>query len=228
MPAGCWFSFLLLTLSAVTPLFAQFGASLQGTVEDQTGAVISGATVTITQTGTQTQQTQTTSAEGFYRFSELPPGTYTVVVAATNFKSSTQDNVSIAAETPRSLDIKLPPGGASETVTVDANTTPALQTSDATISGTIDSATLQRIPTFGQDPYELLRTAPGITGDGARSGNGQGFFCPMAPVRGNRTRASFRVKTRSRSAPTASVPPTTTSFSMGSASTVSATGAQRS
>ena len=79
------FSFLLLTLSAVTPLFAQFGASLQGTVEDQTGAVISGATVTITQTGTQTQQTQTTSAEGFYRFSELPPGNYTVVVDSDQF-----------------------------------------------------------------------------------------------------------------------------------------------
>jgi hypothetical protein len=171
-------SILLLILPAASPLFAQFGASLQGTVEDQTGAVISGATVTITQVGTQTQKTQVTSAEGFYRFSELPPGSYTVVVAATNFKNSTQDNVGIAAETSRSLDIKLTPGGASETVTVDANTTPSLQTSDASISGTIDGATLQRIPTFGQDPYELLRTAPGITGDGARSGNGQGVFLP--------------------------------------------------
>ncbi len=171
-------SFLLVVLSAASPLFAQFGASLQGTVEDQTGAVIPGATVTLTQAGNDTPRTQTTSAEGFYRFSELPPGSYTVVATAANFKSSTSDNVGIAAETPRSLDIKLTPGGASETVTVNANDNSGLQTSDATISGTIDSATIQRIPTFGQDPYELLRTAPGITGDGARSGNGQGVFLP--------------------------------------------------
>jgi hypothetical protein len=169
---------LFLTLFAATPLFAQFGASLQGTVQDQSGAVISGATVTLTQAGNQTPRNQTSSAEGFYRFSELPPGSYTVVVSAANFKSSTSNNVAIAAETPRSLDVKLTPGGASETVTVNANDTSGLQTSDATISGTIDSAALQRIPTFGQDPYELLRTAPGITGDGARSGNGQGVFLP--------------------------------------------------
>ncbi len=169
-------SALFLTLA--TPLLAQFGASLQGTVEDQSGAVIPGATVTITQTGTQQQRTQTTGAEGFYRFSELPAGNYSVSVTATNFKVSQQDNVAVAAETPRSLDIKLTAGGASETVTVNASDVSALQTSDATISGTLDSQTLQRVPTVGRDPYELLRTAPGITGDGARSGNGQGVFLP--------------------------------------------------
>jgi hypothetical protein len=175
---GLALSILLLLLSTSSPLFAQFGASLQGTVEDQTGAVIPNATVTLTQTGNQQQRVQTTSAEGFYRFSELPPGSYSVVVAAANFKSSNSNNVDIAAETPRSLDINLTPGDASETVTVNADDTSALQTADATISGTVDNNTMQRIPTAGRDPYELLRTTPGITGDGARSGNGQGVFLP--------------------------------------------------
>ncbi len=169
---------LLFFISATIPLFAQFGASLQGTIEDQSGAVIPGATITLSQSETQQQRTQTSSAEGSYRFSELPPGSYALTVTAANFEVNKQENVGVAAETPRNLDIKLTPGGASETVTVNGNDTSALQTSDASISGTIDSQALQRIPVFGQDPYELLRTAPGITGDGARSGNGQGVFLP--------------------------------------------------
>ena len=184
-------SFLLLIL-ATTQLFAQFGASLQGTVEDQTGAVIPNATITITQIDTQQQRVQTSSADGFYRFSELPPGNYTVAVTASGFKGSTQNNVGVAAETPRSLDIKLTPGGASETVTVNGNATPVLQTSDATISGTLDRQTLQRIPTVGLDPYELLRTTPGITGDGARSGNGQAVFLPNSAGPGGSNSSIFQ------------------------------------
>ena len=174
-PALC---FLLFMFASSPVLLAQFGASLQGTVEDQSGAVISGATVTIKDAGTQQQRTQTTSGDGFYRFSELPAGSYSITVAAPNFKSNTSDNVTVAAETPRTFDVHLTPGGASETVTVNANDIAALQTADATISGTLDNQTLQRVPTAGRDPYELLRTAPGITGDSARAGNGQAVFLP--------------------------------------------------
>ncbi len=157
---------------------AQFNASLTGTVSDATGAVIPRASVTLTNNATQVTKTTTSTDAGFFSFNELPPGSYSLVVASPNFKSSTLGSVNLAGESSRNVDVQLQPGGASETVTVNGNEVPALQTSDATISGTIDSDTIQKIPTYGRDPYELLRTAPGITGDSARSGNGQGVFLP--------------------------------------------------
>jgi hypothetical protein len=157
---------------------AQFNASITGTVADSSGAVIPKASVTLKNNATQVSKATTSSDAGFYSFNELPPGSYSINVTATNFKASSVGNISIAGEGPRSVDVQLQAGGASETVTVNGNEVPILQTSDATISGTIDSDTIQRVPAYGRDPYELLRIAPGITGDSARSGNGQGVFLP--------------------------------------------------
>src|SRR5581483_6089754 len=60
--------------------------------------------------------------------------------------------------------------------TVTASPIPALQTADASVSGTISSQSVESLPTAGRDPYELIRTLPGIDGTGGRSGNGQAVF----------------------------------------------------
>jgi hypothetical protein len=165
---------LLFTSSA----FAQFNAQLTGTVTDNTGAVVPGATVKLTDNGTHVSHTATSSAEGFYSFNELPPGSFSLEVSATGFKTSTLGDVVLAGNSPRDVDVKLEIGGSTETVTVNGDTVPVLQTSDANIGGTIDSEQIQKIPTYGRDPYELLRLTPGITGDDSRAGNGQAVFLP--------------------------------------------------
>jgi hypothetical protein len=157
---------------------AQFNASLSGTVLDPTGAIIPGATVTLLNTGTQQQFTTTSSGSGAYRFEELPPASYKLTVTAKGFQQSNIDNVNVVAEAPRSIDVKLTTGGNAETVEVNGDTIPALQNDDANISRTISNEEIERLPLFGADPYELLRTAPGITGDGARNGAGQAVFLP--------------------------------------------------
>src|SRR5258708_11080824 len=80
---------------------AQFKASMQGTVEDAKGGVISGGKVTVTNQDTGTARDTIASAEGFYRISELPPGRYTVTVEAAGFKKSTSNDVGVEAEQPR-------------------------------------------------------------------------------------------------------------------------------
>jgi hypothetical protein len=179
---------------AALPLQAQFNASLTGTVQDSTGAVIPGAAVTLTNTATQQVRTLTTNASGVYTFSELAPGSYTVSATAANFSTGTVDNVAVVAETPRNVDVTLQPGKASETVTVNGDTQPALQTSDASIGATINSDQITRLPTFGADPYELLRTAPGITGDGARSGTGGAIFLPNGAGPGGSNSGIFQTE----------------------------------
>lgn len=167
----------VLTVVAL-PSHAQFNASLTGSVQDSTGAAIPGATVTLTNTATQQVRTLTTDGSGVYTFSELAPGSYTVSATASNFSTETVSNVTVAAETPRNVDVKLQPGKASETVNVDADRQAGLQTGDASIGTTISAEEVERLPVFGADPYELLRTAPGISGDGARAGNGNAVFLP--------------------------------------------------
>jgi hypothetical protein len=167
-----------LALLATVQARAQFNASVSGTVFDSTQAAIPGATVTLTNTATQATQTVQSGSSGIFQFSELGPGTYNVTVVAKGFQQNVVSNVAIAAETPRTLNVTLQTGQETQTVNVDADTEPTLQNSDASIGSTITSEEINRLPIFGADPYELLRTAPGISGDGARGGNGTAVFLP--------------------------------------------------
>lgn len=169
---------LSLLILMTPPIHAQFGSGLSGTVIDASGAAIPKASVTLTNSATQQTQTTTTNDTGFYRFVELGPGNYTLTVTATGFKKNSLTNVALAAETPRDVEVTLQAGGASETVQVNGDFVPLLQTSDASIGATIDGEEIKELPTYGADPYEILRTAPGITGDGARSGAGSAILLP--------------------------------------------------
>jgi len=173
---------------------AQFNASLSGSVLDSTQAAIPNAAVTLTNTATQDKRTVTSGAEGTFHFAELPPGNYTVTVAATGFQQNVVSNVVIAAETPRNINVTLTAGATSETVTVNANAQPLLQTGDASIGTTIDSEEITRLPIFGSDPYELLRTAPGISGDGARAGSGNAVFLPNGVGPGGSNSSVFQTE----------------------------------
>jgi hypothetical protein len=157
---------------------AQFGASLSGTVTDTSGAVIPNATVTLTNPATKIEKKTTTSGSGFYQFSALPVGNYSVTVTAKGFQEKTYSNVGVSAELARGLNIQMEVGSAAQTVTVNGNETPVLNTTDADIASTISSADVTRLPAFGRDPYELLRTGVGITGDSARSGSGGAISLP--------------------------------------------------
>src|SRR5882757_4181331 len=152
---------LALVLYMSSSAFAQFGASLSGTIQDPSGAAIPGATIVLVNTDTQQTRTGASSASGTYRFGELPPGTYNLTATAATFKKTSLTNLVVAAETPRNVDITLSSGGNTEIVNVNADVLPVLQTSDASIGITINSETIQRLPTIGSNPYEILRTSPG-------------------------------------------------------------------
>src|SRR5579872_6714586 len=111
-----------------TLLFAQFGAVVQGTVTDSSGAALPNATVTLTNNETQRKQTASSSTDGFYRFTGLAPGTYTLTGEAPNFSRQVMENVIVNAESPTGVNITLAPGEVSQSVTVTGNTEPLLQT----------------------------------------------------------------------------------------------------
>jgi len=170
-------SLALAIISNVTA-WAQYGATLQGTVQDKSGAKVASAKVTVIDQATGVAKDTTTSAEGFYRLAEMAPGSYTVTVNATGFRDKVTKDVAVAAEAPRGLDITLEVGNASETVTVNGEIAPLLQTEDANVQGTLSSVEVQSLPEINRDPYELLRLSPGVFGDGARFGDGRSAGFP--------------------------------------------------
>jgi Carboxypeptidase regulatory-like domain/TonB dependent receptor len=161
---------LILSLCGVAT-YAQFKASIQGTVMDARGGAISAAQVTLTNQDTGASRKTQTSDQGFYRISELPPGRYKVKVEATGFKTSLSNDVEIKAEEPRGFDATLEVGTVSEEITVSASAE-SLHTENASTGTTISTEEIQRLPQFGRDPYSLLRLTPGVFGDSSRGGNG--------------------------------------------------------
>jgi hypothetical protein len=192
--AAWWIAFVALIALGTTPVVAQFGASLGGTVLDPSGAAIPNATVTLINAGTQQTRVKTTNETGYYVFNELSPGTYSLDVKAAGFKENKTDNLAIVAETPRNFNVNLQTGGATESVSVSAETEPTIQTADASIGSTITSEEVQRLPIIGGDPYELIRTAPGITGDAARAGNGNAVFLPNGAGPGGSNSGVFQTE----------------------------------
>jgi hypothetical protein len=169
-------AFLLLAVSATN---AQFKAGIQGTVTDSTGGLVPEAQVTLTSNETTKSQTTTTSSDGFYRFSQLAPGTYTLSAEKPGFKKQLLENVVLAGEDVQGIDLLLTAGDVSETVTITDTGAAALDTETANIRGVITAEEVRQLPQVGRNPYELARTAPGIFGDTARGGaNNTAQFIP--------------------------------------------------
>src|SRR6202790_4449446 len=174
------FALLVLFCLCAVPTYAQFKASMQGTVVDPQSNAVAAAKVTVTNQATQASYNAVTNNQGFYRINELPPGNYTVDVEATGFKKSSSKDVVVEAEQPRGFDVSLQVGATRRTVTVLASEV-GLQTEDASVSGTLTSQEVLTLPQFGRDPYELLRLTPGVFGDASRQNNCNSFILPQQP-----------------------------------------------
>lgn len=185
-------AFFILSLSATVQ--AQFRAAVQGTVLDSNGGIVSGATVTLTNNETARTQTTTTSDSGFYRFSNLAPGAYSIAVEQSGFKKAVVENISVAAEVVQGTDIVLEAGGISETVTVQGDSTTALETETGNVQKQISTAEIRNLPQAGRDPYNLLRLSPGVFGDASRSAGGSANNLPNSTGPGGSNSAIFQVE----------------------------------
>jgi len=165
---------LLLTFSVA---HAQYRASLRGTVTDPQGNAVVGATVTLTNTDTGATLTSTSDESGIYQFNALPQAPYRLTAENPGFKKKVLEHVQIIPEQPNSLDLPLEVGEVQQTVTV-SETTQALDTETANLSGTVNSNQIQHLPSFGRDVFQLIQLAPGVFGNGAQGGGGNGVNLP--------------------------------------------------
>src|SRR5256885_6396124 len=155
---------ITLTISTLSqPAFAQAtiqSGSIQGTVTDPSGAVVSGAKVTITSKATAQKIALTTNASGAYNSGSLAPGDYTVRVEAGGFSTSELPTaVTVGNITPGN--IKLAVGTASQVVEVAASGV-TVNTEQPTVQGVITSAQLENLPLNGRNFMEAAQLEPGV------------------------------------------------------------------
>jgi hypothetical protein len=144
------------------PLLSQgnFGRIL-GTVTDQTGGVISGATVSIIDKDRGVARTLTTDDAGEYNAPTLIPGTYTVRVEANGFKRIERQNVLLEVGKEVRVDLTVQPGEQTQSVTV-TEAVPLVETTNATLGGTLNNAQIQDLPLNGRNYQYLLSLRPGV------------------------------------------------------------------
>jgi hypothetical protein len=177
-------AFLLLTLPAPSAR-AQFRTSIQGTVTDQQNAVIPGATLTLKNLATNETVVRTSDATGVFNFNALPADHFSLTVVRDGFQKKVLDNLQLIPEQPNSLNIQMEVGGATQTITVNASTTPAMDTETANNGQTITAEQIQHMPVFERDATSLIQLAPGVLADGSHGPDGTGFQAP-----GTQTNAS--------------------------------------
>jgi hypothetical protein len=153
----------LLTLWAV-PAFAQFTASIQGVVQDPSGAGVAKAQISLINSATGLQKSTASDSSGNYRFVSLAPGNYKILVEATGF-SKAEAEATLLTEQNVNLPISLKVGSATESVVVSTQA-PVVDTGDSRTELTLQNAGVAELPIVGRNLVTLVTMAPGVSGLG--------------------------------------------------------------
>jgi hypothetical protein len=170
---------LAVCVGSALPMWAQSTSTgtVAGSITDQSGAVVGGATVTLTDIATSTQRTTTTNAAGRYLVVDVNPGMYNVTVTKAGFATTKADNQQVQVGASVTLNLALQVGGASVVVEVQATGT-ELQTMNATVGNTVTAIAIDNLPSIGRDVSTFIELQPGVStgGDVGGAVNDQSYF----------------------------------------------------
>jgi Carboxypeptidase regulatory-like domain len=163
---------MMALLLACGPLFSQANqGTIQGGVFDQSGGAIVGAMVTVTDVARGITRNLVADAAGQYVATSVNPGTYTVRAEAKGFKVEEHSGVLVEVGQTIRADMVLQPGEQTQTVTVSGEV-PAIDTSDATLGGTVTNEAINALPLNGRNFQRLLQLHPGVVATvGAAAGS---------------------------------------------------------
>ena len=152
--------------------FAQFNASIQGVVQDPSGARIASAKLHLENAATGFTATTTSDSSGNYRFISLAPGDYKIVAQASGFAKSETD-ITLLTEQNLNVPIELKVGAVTQAVTVTTQT-PVLDTADRPQSADAGNPGGGELPVPGRNMVTLTTLAPGVSGLGTMGGGEPG------------------------------------------------------
>ena len=173
-----------------TAAFAQFeNGAVSGVVTDPSGAVISGAQITVTSVGTGAARTATTDSSGNYTVSNLKPGDYELKVSQQGFGDYKQ-RFTIAPGGRISVDARMATQAAATTIEVVGRAETQVDTETSTISQVVDQKRVAELPTLTRDPYDFVQTMGNVNQDSASGTGGEDQVIRGAGVSINGQRSS--------------------------------------
>ena len=153
----------VVTLVLSSTAWAQGGSSqINGTVFDEGQAVLPGVSVTVTNEATGLTRESVTGELGRFIVPTLQPGTYTVRVDLTGFRTVTRTGVVLPIGQELTLNFTLGVANVAETITVTAET-PVVETTATRIGSTITNQEIDTLPTQGRNHFSLMQLVPGLT-----------------------------------------------------------------
>ncbi|ABF39630.1 Cna B-type protein [Candidatus Koribacter versatilis Ellin345] len=144
---------------------AQATTSLHGTVTDTTGAIVSGAKVTLSSTATNMVRQTTSNDKGIYDLESLMPGAYKLTVTAQGFRTMERPELTLKVNLPATENIVLAVGAANETVEVTGEA-PLLNTTDSSVGHNMGGDEIEQIPLRSENMPLLLSFQPGVAYNG--------------------------------------------------------------
>lgn len=157
---------LILALWASSSVRAQLRivGSISGTVQDQTGAVIANANVTLKDEKTGISKQATSTDKGTFLFPDLASGTYEVTVNAPNFQNARVTGIAVSTSQTTDVRVTMEVGATTETVTVNGGDAQTLETTSQLVASTINNKTVTQLPVANRsNVLALARLAPGIS-----------------------------------------------------------------
>ncbi len=175
------------------PAAAQGVGAIGGTVTDQSGAVMPGATVTLSNPlgSIGGNQTTVTDERGAYQFVRLVPGTYTVRAELSGFSPATQEGIVVNADITARADMRLQIGTLEEGIVVSGQS-PLLDTTSALRQTTLSREVLNALPNR-VDVWSVARVIPGVVLSKVDVGGSESFLQSSATVHGSSNENGFMI-----------------------------------
>src|SRR5499427_3426200 len=140
--------------------WAQVNATISGKVEDQTGAAVGGAMVTVRSLETGATRIVTTDETGNYRVLSLPVGPQEVRAEKSGFRAAVRTGVNLVVGQEAVVDLKLDIGQVAQEVTVSVDT-PLVDATTANVSGLVGERQIKELPLNGRSFDNLITLNPG-------------------------------------------------------------------
>jgi hypothetical protein len=176
---------IALILVIAARVHAQGGRSeINGTVVDQSQAVLPGTTVTVVHVDTGVERVVVTGPDGRFVIPTLTPGVYTVRTELSGFQPQTRENVRVSVGQEVTLDFTLGVGGLAEQVTVSAEA-PTVEVTTTRVATHISNEEIDNLPSQGRNQLSLMQLVPGLTPSLAPGGFNGGEYNANGRDRGS-------------------------------------------
>jgi hypothetical protein len=145
------------------PALAQDTAQITGTVQDPSGAIVSGAQVTVVNAGIGLTRATTTNTDGAYLAPGLPAGTYDLSVTAPGFKTFQAKKIIVQVAEKARVEVTLQVGQVSETVSVEGQNVAQVETQTSDLSGVVTGTQISQLELNGRSFTKLITLVPGVS-----------------------------------------------------------------